>query len=370
MERPARGARTPIDALHCRTTLKSELATTSWSDRIQAGRIGGMGILSKLARHLVAASVLICGATSLAHTADYPTRPVKVIIPFAAGGPTDIVGRLITAKMREAGFEQPLVIENRGGGGGSIGTDAAARAEPDGYTLTIGTSSTHGTNPHLYEKLNYHPVDSFAAIAQIGVTPMMLVVNPKIPARNVAEFVAYAKANPGKLNQGSAGVGSIGHILGGLLNKEAGTDTTLVPYAGSGPASRDLIAGVIDFTIDGLPVVAPSARAGNLFLLATTMGKRAQAFPDVPTMAESGFPDFDGYTWNVFYAPAGTPKPVIDHIFKFISIALSDADVIARLQDVGVEPTPDTTPAKAAEFTRREYEKWRPLVKLSGAKVE
>ena len=213
-----------------------------------------------------------------------------MIIPFAAGGPTDIVGRLVTAKMREAGFEQPLIIDNRGGGGGSVGTEAAARSDPDGYTLMIGTNSTHGTNPHLYPNVGYHPVDSFVSIAQIGVTPMMLAIHPKVPARSVAEFIAYAKANPGKLNHGSAGVGSIGHILGGLLNKQAGTETVLVPYQGSGPASRDLIAGVTDFSIDGLPVLAPSARAGSLFLLATTLGKRAQAFPDVPTLAESGFP--------------------------------------------------------------------------------
>ncbi|MDQ8730860.1 tripartite tricarboxylate transporter substrate-binding protein [Bradyrhizobium sp. LHD-71] len=305
-----------------------------------------------------------------ARAEDYPARPVKVIIPFSAGGPTDIVGRVITTKMRESGFGQPLIIENRGGGGGSVGTEVAARSEPDGYTLMIGTSSTHGTNPHLYAKLGYHPVDSFTPIAQVGVTPMMLAVNPKVPARSVAEFIAYAKANPGKLNQSSAGVGAGGHILGALLNKQAGITTVVVPYAGSGPASRDLIAGVTDFAIDGLPVLAPSARAGGLFLLATTMGRRAQAFPDVPTMAELGFPDFDASTWNVLYAPAGTPKPIIDHIFKYVSIALADAGVIARLQDAGVEPTPDTTPEKAAAFTRREFEKWGPLVKMSGAKVE
>src|SRR6185436_13818146 len=176
---------------------------------------------------------------------------------------------------------------------------------------------------------------------------------PKVPARNVKEFIAYAKANPGKLNQGSAGVGSIGHILGALLNKFAGTETQLVPYPGSGPASRDLIAGILDFSFDGLPAVAPSARAGSLILLATTMGKRAQAFPDVPTMAESGFPDFDASTWNVLYAPAGTSKQIVDYIFHYVWVALGDKEVIARLQDVGVEPTPDTTPQKAAAFARR-----------------
>jgi tripartite-type tricarboxylate transporter receptor subunit TctC len=293
-----------------------------------------------------------------------------VIIPFAAGGPTDIVGRLIATKMTAAGFGQQIVIENRGGGGGSLGTEAAARSEPDGYTLMIGTNSTHGTNPHLYAKIGYHPVDSFVAIAQVGVTPMMLAVNPKVPVRSLAEFVAYAKANPGKLNQSSAGVGAGGHIIGALLNKLAGTQTVLVPYAGSGPASRDLIAGITDFAIDGLPVLAPSARDGGLILLATTMGKRARAFPDVPTMAESGFPQFDAYTWNVVYAPAGTPRPIVDHVFKYISIALADPDVIARLEAAGVEPTPDTTPEKAAAFTRREFERWGPLVKESGARVE
>jgi tripartite-type tricarboxylate transporter receptor subunit TctC len=314
---------------------------------------------------------LIALAASLPATAaDYPARPVRVIIPFAAGGPTDIVGRLIATKMTAAGFGQQIIIENRGGGGGSIGTEAAARAEPDGYTLMIGTNSTHGTNPYLYSKIGYHPVDSFIAIAQVGVTPMMLAINPKMPARTLGEFLAYAKANPGKLNQGSAGVGSIGHMLGGMMNSLAGTQTVLVPYPGSGPASRDLIAGVIDFSIDGLPTLAPSARAGSLVLLATTMGKRALAFPDVPTMAESGFPQIDAYTWNVFYAPLNTPKPIIDHVFKYISLALADPEVISRLQDVGVEPTPDTTPEKAAAFTKREFEKWGPLVKLSGIKVE
>jgi tripartite-type tricarboxylate transporter receptor subunit TctC len=314
--------------------------------------------------------LLLLGTSLAAKAADYPTRPVRVIIPFAAGGPTDIVGRLITTKMSAAGFGQQLIIENRGGGGGSIGTEAAARSDPDGYTLMIGTNSTHGTNPYLYAKIGYHPVDSFIPIAQVGVTPMMLAINPKVPARTLGEFLAYAKANPGKLNQGSAGVGSIGHMLGGIMNRLAGTETVLVPYPGSGPASRDLIAGIIEFSIDGLPTLAQSARAGSLVLLATTMGKRAQAFPDVPTMAEAGFPQIDAATWNVFYAPAGTPKPIIDHVFKYISIALADADVIARLQDVGVEPTPDTTPEKAAAFAKREFEKWGPLVKLSGIKVE
>jgi tripartite-type tricarboxylate transporter receptor subunit TctC len=322
-------------------------------------------------RYVLLVSIgMLAAAPLAAQAADYPNRPVRVIIPFAPGGPTDIVGRLIATKMTAAGFGQQIVIENRGGGGGSIATEAAARSEPDGYTLMIGTSSTHGTNPYLYAKLNYHPIDSFIAIAQIGVTPMMLTVHPKVPARSVAEFVTYAKANPGKLNQGSAGVGSISHILGALLNERAGIETVVVPYSGSGPASRDLVAGVMDFSIDGLPVIAPSARAGSLFLLATTMGRRAQAFPNVPTLAESGFPDFDGYTWNVLYAPAGTPKPIIDYIFKYVSNALADADVIARLQDAGVEPTPDTTPEKAAAFARREFEKWGPLVKETGIKVQ
>ena len=312
----------------------------------------------------------LVGVSHATRADDYPVHPVKLIIPFAAGGATDIVARLITAKMREAGFAQPIVIENRGGGGGSIGSEAAARAEPDGYTLLLGTNSTHGTNPHLYAKLNYHPVDSFIAIAQIGVTPLMLAVNPKVPARSVAEFIAYAKAHPGKLNQSVAGVGSGGYILGALLNRQADIQTVHVPYPGSGPASRDLIAGVTDFAIDGLPVLAPSARAGSLILLATTMGKRAQAFPDVPTMAESGFPDFDASTWNVLYAPAGTPKGIVDYIFHYVWVALGDKEVIARLQDVGVEPTPDTTPQKAAAFAKREYEKWGPLVKLSGARIE
>jgi tripartite-type tricarboxylate transporter receptor subunit TctC len=318
----------------------------------------------------IAALLLTTISAQQACAQDYPTRPVKLIIPFAAGGPTDIVGRVVTTKMTAAGFGQPIVIENRGGGGGSLGTESAAKAPPDGYTIMLGTNSTHGTNPHLYAKLNYHPVNSFVAVAQVGVTPMALVVHPKVPARTVAEFIAYAKANPGKLNQGTAGVGAGGHILGALLSKLAGIEFTMVPYAGSGPASQDLIAGMTDFAIDGLPVLSASVRAGNLFLLATTMGKRAQAFPNVPTMAESGYPAFDAYTWNVFFAPAGTPMAAVAQISKYVSIALADPEVISRLQDVGVEPTPDTTPEKTAAFAKREYEKWGPLVKLSGAKVE
>lgn len=299
----------------------------------------------------------------------YPSRPVKLVIPFAAGGPTDIVARVVTTKMTEAGFGQPIVIENRGGGGGSIGTEAVAKAVPDGYTLMLGTTSTHGTNPYLY-KLNYHPVDSFVAIAQVGVTPMVLVVNPKVPVTTIAEFVAYAKAHPGKLNQGTSGVGVSGHILGALLNRAAGIQTTMVPYAGASLAVQDLLAGVTDWQIDGLPVMAPSIRAGKLRILATTMGRRAKAFPEVPTLAESGYTEFDAYTWNVFYAPAGTTKAVADHIATYVSRALADKDVIARLMDAGVEPTPDTTSESAAAFAKHEYEKWGPLVKLSGAKVE
>lgn len=320
----------------------------------------------------IAASVLI-GTASAGTTAAqdaYPSRPVKIVIPYPAGGPTDIVGRIVTGQMALGGFGQPLVIENRGGASGTIGTSAVAKAAPDGYTVVLGTITTHGVGPHLIKNLPYHVVDSFAPIAQAGVTPLVLAVNRKVPATTVAELVAYMKAHPAAINQSSGGIGSSGHIIGALFKNAAGVDFVHVPYAGSGPSAADLIAGVTDISFDGVPVLGAGIRGGQILPLATTMARRAKAYPDVPTLAESGYPVIDASTWNIFFAPAGTPRPVIDYFAKHVALALAQQSVVDKLFDVGVEATPDTTPERAAAFARSEYERWGPLVKQSGATME
>jgi tripartite-type tricarboxylate transporter receptor subunit TctC len=324
---------------------------------------------SRLAALCGAGIALALAAGPAAAQDHYPSRPVKLIVPFAPGGPTDIVGRVVTNSMNQ-NFGQTIVIENRSGAGGTLGSSLAAKAAPDGYTLLLATSSTHAVAPYLYSKLEYHPVDSFIAIGQVGVTPMALAVNPAVPARTVQEFAAYLKANPGKVSYGSAGVGSVNHIMAALFDKLAGTEGVHIPYAGSGPAVADLMTNVVQYDFDGLPVLTPGIKSGGLRLIATGMGKRAQAWPDVPTVAEAGYPDFDCSTWNIFFAPKGTPRNVVDAVSKSLQKALSDPTVIARLSEIGVEPTPDTTPEKTAAFAKREYERYGPLVKLSGAKIE
>jgi len=323
--------------------------------------------LTRLA--LTGLAALLSLTTAAIAQEKYPSRAVKLIVPFAPGGQTDITARLISNHISQT-IGQPLIIENRSGAGGSLGSELASKAAPDGYTLLLGTSSTHSTNPWIYPKIAYHPVNSFTAIAHVTVAPMALAVHQSQPFKTVRELADFAKANPGKLNYGSSGVGSLNHIMGALFNKWAGVETIHIPYAGAGPEMADLMAGVIQMDWNAAAVLTGGAKTGQIRIIATTMQRRAYALPDIPTVAESGYPEMNAFSWTVLFGPAGTPKEAVTVLGAAVTKALADPTINSRLAEIGAEPVPDTTPEKAAAFVKSEYERWGPLVKLSGAKVE
>ena len=301
---------------------------------------------------------------------NYPSRPVQMIIPFAAGGPTDIVGRIMGAKMGEL-LGQQFVVEDRAGAGGNIGADAVAKADPDGYTLLMATVSTNAINPGLYRHMPYDPVRDFAPIGRVGVTPTLLLVNPSIPATDVKSLVALVKANPGKFNYGSSGVGSILHLCGEEFKSLAGgLDIVHVPYKGSAPMDTDLLGGQIAMAFDATPTAMPLAQSGKLRALGAGMATRLRAMSDLPTLQEQGVKGFECYTWNAILAPAGTPKPIVDRLNAAINKSLADPAVFSSLQKAGIDPSPGSTPQQTAAFVKAELSKWAPIIKASGAQIE
>ena len=301
---------------------------------------------------------------------DYPTRPVQMIIPFSAGGPTDIVGRVMGAKMSELLGKQ-FVVENRTGAGGNIGAEAVAKASPDGYTILMATVSTNAINPGLYRNIPYDAVRDFAPLGRVGVAPTLLLVHPSMPATDVKTLVALIKANPGKYNYGSSGLGSILHLCGEEFKSLAGgLDITHVPYKGSAPMDTDLMGGQITMAFDATPTALPLAKSGKLRALGAGMAKRLAAMPDLPTLQEQGLPGFECYTWNALLAPARTPKPIVDKLNAAINKALADSAVSTALEKAGIDPTPGSTPETTAEFVKTELAKWSPIIKASGAQIE
>jgi tripartite-type tricarboxylate transporter receptor subunit TctC len=308
--------------------------------------------------------------TSVQARDDYPTRPVQMIIPFSAGGPTDIVGRVMGAKMSELLGKQ-FVVENRTGAGGNIGAEAVAKASPDGYTILMATVSTNAINPGLYRNIPYDAVRDFAPLGRVGVTPTLLLVHPSMPATDVKTLVALIKANPGKYNYGSSGLGSILHLCGEEFKSLAGgLDITHVPYKGSAPMDTDLMGGQITMAFDATPTALPLAKSGKLRALGAGMAKRLAAMPDLPTLQEQGLPGFECYTWNALLAPARTPKPIVDKLNSAINKALADPAVSTALEKAGIDPTPGSTPETTAEFVKTELAKWSPIIKASGAQIE
>jgi tripartite-type tricarboxylate transporter receptor subunit TctC len=308
--------------------------------------------------------------TSVQARDDYPTRPVQMIIPFSAGGPTDIVGRVMGAKMSELLGKQ-FVVENRTGAGGNIGAEAVAKASPDGYTILMATVSTNAINPGLYRNIPYDAVRDFAPLGRVGVTPTLLLVHPSMPATDVKTLVALIKANPGKYNYGSSGLGSILHLCGEEFKSLAGgLDITHVPYKGSAPMDTDLMGGQITMAFDATPTALPLAKSGKLRALGAGMAKRLAAMPDLPTLQEQGLPAFECYTWNALLAPARTPKPIVDKLNSAINKALADPAVSTALEKAGIDPTPGSTPETTAEFVKTELAKWSPIIKASGAQIE
>ncbi len=323
-------------------------------------------ILSRLlAIAACAASALTC---AFAHAQTYPSKPIRFVVPYPAGGPVDIVARLLAQKVAEnAG--QPVVVDNKPGAGGNIGADLVAKSPPDGYTILMGAVATHAINPALYASIPFDPARDFVPIVQVASTPNVLVVNPSIPAANVQELIAYARRNPGKLNFGSGSTGSAGHLAGELFKSMAGIDMTHVPYKGAAPAMQDLVAGQIQLMFDNLASALGQVRAGKVKALAVTTAARTALAPELPTLAESGLPGFDISTWFGVFAPAGTPRNVAQRLHEEFSRALAAPDVRERMLALGAEPAGGSS-AQFAAYIRAEAEKYARLVKSSGAKAD
>jgi tripartite-type tricarboxylate transporter receptor subunit TctC len=299
----------------------------------------------------------------------YPNRPVRVIVPFVAGGTTDIFARLLGEKLSQS-LGQQFVIENRGGAGGNIGTDAVAKAEPDGYTLVMGTVGTHAINASLYTKMPYDPLTDFAPVAYAAGVPNLMVVSPKnVKATTVQEFIAEAKAKPGKFNMASSGNGTSIHLSGELFKQITGVEMPHVPYRGSGPAINDLIGGQVDVMFDNLPSSIEHAKAGSLRPLAVTSSQRSAALPNIPTLAEAGLPGFEATSWFALFAPKGTPTEITTKLNQEVRKALETPDLQKRFAELGGEIRP-MSPDELMAYVRSEHEKWARVVKASGAKVD
>lgn len=314
---------------------------------------------------------IVLGLTLAAHSAAaqdaYPTRPVTLVIPFAAGGSTDVVGRIVAAKMTEILGKQ-MVVDNKAGAGGNIGASLVAKADPDGYTLLMGTVSTHGINSALFTKMPYDPVKDFEPVSWLVNVPNVLEVHPSLEVKNVQELIALLKANPGKYDYASSGVGTPLHLSGELFNSMAGVDMVHIPYKGAGPALNDVLGGQVKIMFDNLPSSIGHIRQGSLRALAVTTPERSPAAPDIPTMAESGLPGYETYSWNALFAPKGTPKAIIDQLAKAGAEAVADETVKKRLADLSAVAV-GLGPDELGKHVVAEVAKWGPIVKASGASV-
>jgi tripartite-type tricarboxylate transporter receptor subunit TctC len=316
---------------------------------------------------IVAVAALAVSVTS-AQAENFPTRPITLVIPFAPGGSTSIVGRGIAEKMSEL-LGEKVIIDNRPGAGGTVGTRAVAKSEPDGYTLLLGYTGTLAIGPSLYKSVGYDPRKDFAPIGMIGNAPNSLVVNPFFAPKTVGELIAYAKANPGKVNFGSAGAGTASHITGEYFARAAGIKLIHIPYKGTGPALTDVLGGHIPMAFAPIPASHTNVAAGKLRALAVTSNTRSGLLPDVPTIAESGLPGFDASLYYGLAAPAGTPRPIIDKLNKALRDALASAEVRRQLGNDGTEITPGS-PEDYADFIDKDERKWAQLVKASGVEPE
>ena len=319
----------------------------------------------------------VLGAIALAATATlplgaaaphYPTKPITMVVPFAAGGTTDILARLVGQHLSTE-LGQPVVVENKAGAGGNIGAAFAAKAAADGHTLFMGTVGTHAINAALYKKLPYDPIKDFAPLTRVAMVPNLLVAHPSQPFKTVQEMIAYAKANPGKINFGSPGNGASPHLSGELFKSMTKVDMVHVPYKGSAPAVSDLLGGQISIMFDNLPSVIPHVRGGKLRAIAISTAKRSADLPDVPTIAEAGVPGYEATSWFGLFAPAATPAPVLAKISTALGKVLANAEVKKKIDDQGGEPA-NETPAQFADFIQKESQKWGKVVKESGASLD
>ena len=314
------------------------------------------------------AALVYSGFTSSALAADYPTKPITLMIGFAPGGPSDVMARILTRKMEEI-LKQPFVIENRAGAGGGIAGTAVARAAPDGYTVLLATGSLLAINVSLYKNLGYDPEKDFEPISVIGTQTNVLYTHPSVPAKSLAELIAHAKDNPGKLSFGSGGNGTPAHLAGELLKIEAKLDMTHVPFRGTGPALQAVIGGHVPMAYNPPSPLIPHIQSGAIRPIAITTLKRTAVLPEVPTIAEFGFPGFEATTWHALVAPAGTPKDVIAALHQATAATVNDPGVRKALTDLGVDVV-GGTPEELRAYLKSEIPKWAQVVKASGAKVD
>ena len=313
-------------------------------------------------------TLLCAGLGTTVHAQTYPTKPVRIIVPFAAGSTIDIFGRLIGPKLYEA-LGQPVIVENRPGAGGMIALDLVAKSAPDGHTLVIGALGPLAMNPALYAKTPFDPVQDFAAVSLLATGPVVIVVHPSIPARNVKELVELAKKRPGQLNFGSPGVGTSPHLTGELFKLITKTDIVHIPYKGNAEAITDLIGGQLSVVFTGVPPVVPLARAGKVRLLATTGKQRLTNLPEVPTIRESGIEGSDVLIWYGVVVPAATPKEVIARLNREIVKVMATADTREKFLQQGVDPA-SSTPEEFAQLIREEVARWSKVIRSAGIKLE
>jgi tripartite-type tricarboxylate transporter receptor subunit TctC len=298
----------------------------------------------------------------------FPSKPARIVNPFAPGGATDIIARQMAQKLTEL-WGQPVVVENRAGASGAIGVEHVAKSAPDGYTLLIATQTTHAANPALYAKLPYDAAKDFAPLTLAGSTPLALLVHPSLPVSDVRALIAHAKSNPGKLAYASGGNGTSQHLTMELLKTLTGTFMVHIPYKGAGPAMTDFLGGQVNLMFDNLPTALPHVKSGKLKALAVSTASRTALAPELPTMAESGLPGFDLATWFAFFAPAGTPRELIEKISGDMRRVLVQPDTKERLTGIGVDIRA-STPGELAAFHLAELAKWAKIVKDSGAKLD
>ena len=319
-------------------------------------------------RHLLAAIAALYCASPLYAQQSFPTKPIRLIVGFAPGGNTDTVGRVVGQRLGER-LGTPVVIDNRGGAGGPIGTEMAARANPDGYTLTMGTTTTHAIAVAAYPKLRYDPANDFAPIALVAIAPYLLVVNSSVPAKSLKDFIALVKSQPGKLNYGSAGQATTTHLVMATLTTRAGLDIVHVPFNGNGPATTAVLGGQVQALFGALPPLLPHVSAGRVRALAISSGKRLPSLPDVPTVAESGFPGFDVTLWLGFFAPKGTSPAVVRRLESELVQIAQSPDMKEQMSRQGLEAHAAGS-AELGKLVRTEIDNYRKVFKSAGIKME
>jgi tripartite-type tricarboxylate transporter receptor subunit TctC len=324
-----------------------------------------------LTRIAIAAAIAITLSTAQsvgAQAVKYPDKPIRIVVAYTPAGATDILARTIGQKMNEA-WGQPVITDNRPGANGNIGTEYAAKATPDGYTLLMVTAGTHGINPGLYRKLGFDAVKDFAPVSLVAMVPNIFVINNAVPAKDLKEFIAYLKANPGKFNYGSPGNGSTAHLSMELFKTMTGTNMQHIPYKGSAGVLADVIGGQIIATMDNMPPYVPQVKAGKVRAIAVSTTHRSPAVPDVPTVAEAGVPGYDSGAWFGLVAPANTPKDIVDKLSRETARILKLPDVSARLADLGAEAV-GGTPEQFAAHIKSEIAKWAKVIKDANVELQ